>query len=363
MSTPSHEKVLILDFGSQYTQLIARRVRELGVYCEIHRPDLPLATIQQLAPRGIILSGGPASVETAGSPRCDPGLFELGLPVLGICYGLQLMCKMLGGRVEHSAHREFGPAEIEVREARGPFAAWQPGQTLKVWMSHGDRVEALPPGFVTIASTPSAPFAAAAHATRPLFGVQFHPEVVHTPEGAAMLRAFLFTACGCQGRLDHEGLHRRGHRAASAPRWARKAASSAGCRAASTARWRRCSSTAPSATGCSASSWTTGCCAKASGPRWRASSRDHYQLPLQHRRRPRRASSSSWPASRTRRKRKLIGHEFIAVFEEEAARQFSATPASWPRARSTPTSSSRCPSTAPRPPSRPTTTWAGCRSA
>jgi GMP synthase (glutamine-hydrolysing) len=195
----THEKILILDFGSQYTQLIARRVRELGVYCEIHRPDLPFADIQAYAPRGIILSGGPMSVEQEGSPRCVPELFDMGVPVLGICYGLQLLSKMLGGRVDKSAHREYGPAEVEVVSARGPFAAFMKGSQIKVWMSHGDRVEALPPGFVAIGQTPSAPFAAAAHQSKPIYGVQFHPEVVHTPQGKEMLRAFLFTDCQVKG--------------------------------------------------------------------------------------------------------------------------------------------------------------------
>ncbi|PZR16189.1 MAG: GMP synthase (glutamine-hydrolyzing) [Archangium gephyra] len=194
-----HEKILILDFGSQYTQLIARRVRELGVYCEIHRPDLPLADIKAFDPRGIILSGGPMSVEQEGSPRCVPEVFTMGLPVLGICYGLQLMAKMLGGRVDKSAHREYGAADVEIVSARGPFAGFEAGASVKVWMSHGDRVEALPPGFVAIAKTPSAPFAAAAHESKPIYGVQFHPEVVHTPRGKELLRAFLFTDCTVKG--------------------------------------------------------------------------------------------------------------------------------------------------------------------
>jgi len=195
----THEKILILDFGSQYTQLIARRVRELGVYCEIHRPDLPAAEITAFAPRGIILSGGPMSVEEAGSPRCVPEVFELGIPVLGVCYGLQLIAKMLGGRVDRSAHREFGPASLEVVQARGPFAAMAPGEHLDVWMSHGDRVEQLPPGWVVLARTANAPLAAAAHPTRPLYGFQFHPEVVHTPRGKELLRAFLFDDCRLRG--------------------------------------------------------------------------------------------------------------------------------------------------------------------
>ena len=193
------EKILILDFGSQYTQLIARRIRELGAYCEIHRPDLPLAEIRAFKPRGIVLSGSPHSVETLGSPRCDPGVFEIGVPVLGICYGLQLLAKLLGGQVDKSAKREFGPAEIEVLEPRGPLAAFRKGERLKVWMSHGDRVERLPPGFHPIARSDHSPFAAAAHDSRPIYGVQFHPEVVHTPLGKEMLRAFLFDACKVSG--------------------------------------------------------------------------------------------------------------------------------------------------------------------
>ncbi len=202
------EKILILDFGSQYTQLIARRVRELGVYCEIHRPDLKLEAIRALAPQGIILSGGPASVEAADSPRCDPGVFELDLPVLGICYGLQLMAKLLGGRIDRTAHREFGPADVEVTQARGPFAGFQKGERLKVWMSHGDRVEALPPGFSPIGQTQSAPFAAAAHDSKPIYGLQFHPEVVHTPQGREMLRSFLFTDCKLSGTWSMKGFAR-----------------------------------------------------------------------------------------------------------------------------------------------------------
>jgi GMP synthase (glutamine-hydrolysing) len=193
------EKILILDFGSQYTQLIARRVRELGVYCEIHRPDLSLAEIKAFGPRGIILSGSPHSVDAPGAPRCDPGVFEAGVPVLGICYGLQLLSRILGGQVDRSAKREFGPAEIEILEARGPLAAFGAGDRVRVWMSHGDRVEALPPGFVSIARTDHSPFAAAAHQSRPIFGVQFHPEVVHTPQGKQMLEAFLFKTCGVSG--------------------------------------------------------------------------------------------------------------------------------------------------------------------
>jgi GMP synthase (glutamine-hydrolysing) len=199
------EKILILDFGSQYTQLIARRVRELGVYCEIHRPDLPAEDIRRFAPRGIILSGGPASVEAADSPRCDPFVFEAGVPALGICYGLQLLSKVLGGRVDRSAHREYGPAEVEVLAARGPLAGFHPGDQVKVWMSHGDRVEALPPDFESIGRSGNSPFAAAAHREKPIYGLQFHPEVVHTPAGKEMLRSFLFTDCKVSGSWTMKG--------------------------------------------------------------------------------------------------------------------------------------------------------------
>jgi GMP synthase (glutamine-hydrolysing) len=207
------EKILILDFGSQYTQLIARRVRELGVYCEIHRPDLAAEVIRGYAPRGIILSGGPASVEAPGSPRCDPLVFELGVPVLGICYGLQLLAKMLGGKIDRTAHREYGPADVEIVQARGPFAGFKPGESVKVWMSHGDRVDTLPPGFHAIAKTPNAPFAAAAHDEKPIYGLQFHPEVVHTPRGKELLKAFLFTDCKVSGTWSMENFARAAEQA------------------------------------------------------------------------------------------------------------------------------------------------------
>jgi GMP synthase (glutamine-hydrolysing) len=202
------EKILILDFGGQYTQLIARRVRELGVYCEIHRPDLSLKEVRAFAPRGIILSGGPASVETPGSPRSDPGLFELEIPVLGICYGLQLLVKQLGGRVDRSAHREYGSAELEVLRPRGVFASFRTGEKLKVWMNHGDRVEKLPDGFLAIARSENSPFAATAHEFKPIYGLQFHPEVIHTPQGPEMLKSFLFNDCKVSGTWSMKGFAR-----------------------------------------------------------------------------------------------------------------------------------------------------------
>ena len=154
--------VVILDFGSQYTQLIARRVREERVYCEIHPCTIPLADVRAMKPSAVILSGGPSSVFDAGAPTIDRGVFELGVPVLGICYGMQLFCHLLGGGVEKAPEREYGPAKVEIKEPIGILTGFEPGEQVDVWASHGDRVTSLPPGFRTIASTPSAPFAAAA---------------------------------------------------------------------------------------------------------------------------------------------------------------------------------------------------------
>jgi GMP synthase (glutamine-hydrolysing) len=187
--TPS---VLILDFGSQTTQLIARRVREAGVYCEIHPWTTSDAEIAALAPKAIILSGGPASVYDPAAPRIGPRLFELGVPVLGICYGVQLTAQVLGGKVAPAATREYGHAEVRVTDARGIFGRLQQGDVIKVWMSHGDRVEVLPAGFRTIGDNPSTPACAIAHDERRIYGIQFHPEVTHTDDGTAIIEAFLF---------------------------------------------------------------------------------------------------------------------------------------------------------------------------
>ncbi|MFM7107374.1 MAG: glutamine-hydrolyzing GMP synthase, partial [Planctomycetaceae bacterium] len=196
------ERVLVLDFGSQYAQLIARRVREQHVYCEIIRHDVTAERIRELAPRGIILSGGPASVYEAAAPKCDPGIFRLGIPVLGICYGMQLACSALGGRVAKAGAREFGRAHLDVLDADALFAGVPP--RTEVWMSHGDQVDAGAADFVPLARTDTCPVAAVRHRTLPVFGLQFHPEVTHTAAGGAILANFLRGACGCSGswRLD-----------------------------------------------------------------------------------------------------------------------------------------------------------------
>ncbi|MGY9006846.1 MAG: glutamine-hydrolyzing GMP synthase [Alphaproteobacteria bacterium] len=195
-----HQSVLILDFGSQVTQLIARRVREAGVYCEIVPFDKGAAAIKALDPAAIILSGGPASVIAGSSPSAPDEAFTHGVPVLGICYGQQTMVKQLGGRVENADDREFGRAYIEIlKDAPLLDGVWNVGAREEVWMSHGDRVMALPEGFEAIASSEGAPYAAIADVDRKFYGLQFHPEVVHTPDGAALIRNFLSKVAGLSG--------------------------------------------------------------------------------------------------------------------------------------------------------------------
>src|SRR5215831_4290752 len=194
---PASERVLILDFGSQYGQLIARRVREQNVFCQVVRHDLPADRVAELKPRGLIFSGGPASVYAPAAPRCDPRLFDLGVPILGICYGMQLACHVLGGEVKPAPSREFGRAECRVQEVDGLFRG-VPSETV-VWMSHGDQVQMVRGDFVPLAATETCPIAAVRHRSRPVFGLQFHPEVSHTPYGSRMLRNFLYDVCGCQG--------------------------------------------------------------------------------------------------------------------------------------------------------------------
>ena len=195
-----NDRVLIVDFGSQVTQLIARRVRESGVYCEIVPFNRAAEVLADFAPRAVILSGGPASVTAHEAPRAPDAVFDMGVPVLGICYGQQLMCAQLGGAVEASEQREFGRAFVEVGDDCGLFdGVWQKGAREQVWMSHGDRVTKLPEGFRAVAQSVGAPFAAIADDRRRFYGLQFHPEVVHTPHGAALLKSFTHQVAACAG--------------------------------------------------------------------------------------------------------------------------------------------------------------------
>jgi GMP synthase (glutamine-hydrolysing) len=193
-----HDEVIpILDFGTQYAQLIARRVREAGVYSELVRPDISLEELRKKNPKGLILSGGPSSVYEPNAPKCDPHIFDLGVPVLGICYGMQLGTQLLGGQVKPAKAREFGRAKLTVNSNDALVQGLGPETT--VWMSHGDQVHDLPADFVPLATTPTCPYAAAKHKSRPFYGVQFHPEVTHTPRGEKIFHNFLYDICKCKG--------------------------------------------------------------------------------------------------------------------------------------------------------------------
>ena len=191
-----HDGILIIDFGSQYTQLIARRVREAHVYCEIHPPTRSVEWIREWKPRGIILSGGPNSVYGESVPTADPALLELGPPVLGLCYGMQLLAHLSGGNVKRASRREYGRASVTVDGGK-LFRGFGRGEETPVWMSHGDHVDVAPEGYRVTARSDNSPVAAFEHTTLPLFGVQFHPEVAHTPRGGEILNNFLFEVCGC----------------------------------------------------------------------------------------------------------------------------------------------------------------------
>ena len=192
-------RILILDYGSQFTQLIARRVREAHVYCEIHPAarGTDLTFVREFDPKGIVLSGGPNSVFDPGAPTADPQLLSLGVPVLGICYGMQLVAQLAGGKVRPSRQREYGRAEVTIREATGLFAGFEPHSCITVWASHGDKIDAPPPRFRVTATSANAPVAAMQHESQPIYGVLFHPEVAHTPRGGEILHNFLFEICGC----------------------------------------------------------------------------------------------------------------------------------------------------------------------
>ncbi len=194
----AEERVLVFDFGSQYAQLIARRVREENVYCEIVRHNISLDAIKKRKPSAIILSGGPNSVYEQGAPKCDPAIFELGIPILGICYGMQLISETLGGKVTHSPAREYGRSRLKIESMENLFAGFP--HEIDVWMSHGDQVSNLSEDFQALASTSTCPFAAVSHKRLPVYGLQFHPEVTHTSLGGTLIHNFLYNIAGCEGR-------------------------------------------------------------------------------------------------------------------------------------------------------------------
>jgi GMP synthase (glutamine-hydrolysing) len=191
------QRIVVLDFGSQYAQLIARRVREQSVYCTIVRHDITAARIAELAPKGVILSGGPSSVYEDGAPQIDPAIFDLDIPILGICYGMQIACQALGGQVDNTPSREYGRAMCEFVDQDSIFRGLKDSE--QVWMSHGDQVSQIADQFTVMARTSTCPYAAIRHKTRPVFGMQFHPEVTHTPHGGQMLHNFVREVCGCDG--------------------------------------------------------------------------------------------------------------------------------------------------------------------
>jgi len=195
MSATAHARIVILDFGSQYTQVIARRIRECQVYSQIVPYHTSAKEIAKLNPRGLILSGGPSSVYGKKAPHPDKAIFDLGIPVLGICYGVQLMAHFLGGKVEHSTHREYGPGQLQVKEACPLFEGL--GEIVDIWNSHGDKVTKMPKGFVSVGKTDNAPYAAIENAKKRFYGLQFHPEVVHTPRGREIIENFVHGICGC----------------------------------------------------------------------------------------------------------------------------------------------------------------------
>ena len=188
--------IAVLDFGSQYTQLIARRIRESRVYCEIHPFDVSIGELKEMKPAGIVLSGGPSSVPDKGSPMPDSGIFDLGVPILGICYGIHIIGEVMGGSVTSATHREFGKATLRHSDPDGLFHGLD--SELVVWMSHGDKIEELPPDFINIGSSENSPVCAVKHKTKHIYGLQFHPEVAHTPKGAQILGNFLFRICECR---------------------------------------------------------------------------------------------------------------------------------------------------------------------
>ena len=200
------DRILILDFGSQYTQLIARRVRELGVYCEIYSYKSTITSIKKFNPKGVILSGGPETVKQKSSPKVQSKLFDLNIPILGICYGMQSIAQQMGGKVKLANKREFGQAKLKVLNKASGLLKGITKTSINVWMSHGDHVSSLPKGFKTFAKTNNSPIAGLFHPQKKIYGLQFHPEVTHTPQGKQILKNFVVDICDCKSLWNSKNI-------------------------------------------------------------------------------------------------------------------------------------------------------------
>ncbi len=315
---PPHpdELVVVLDFGAQYTQLIARRVRECRVYCEIVPSDTPLAAVLARKPLGIVFSGGPSSCYEPDAPQVDPAIYDAGIPVLGICYGMQLMARQLGGEVIPGDRREYGKTQLDVVDGSDLFRGLNP--ELVCWMSHGDTVQAPPPGFHVTAKTPSTPVAAMSNRERRLFGVQFHPEVVHTPWGTEIIRNFLYEHCGAKGLWTMESFVRDATESIRVQVGDRRVVCglSGGIDSATVA------ALVHRAIGDQLTCIfvNTGLLRKDEGTQVRATFADHFKIPLVYADVKDRFLALLAGVTDPEKKRKIIGNEFVAVFEEEAQR-------------------------------------------
>jgi GMP synthase (glutamine-hydrolysing) len=352
-------RILILDFGSQFTQLIARRIREERVYCEIHPPTVTLDWIREWDPAGIVLSGGPSSVYDDDVPMADPALLDAGIPVLGICYGMQMIAHLSGGRVV-PGKREYGRAELQVGRASDLFDGFEPGERATVWASHGDHVQEAPPGFTSLASTADLPVASFRAQDRPVFGVQFHPEVAHTLRGDEIISNFLFRICGCQpdwtaGSFIEQAVVRVREQVGEAH---------VICGLSGGVDSSVVAVLLHEAIGDQLTCVFVdhGLMREGEAEQVVSLFRDTYNIPLVHRDASDLFLGELAGVTDPEVKRKTIGKLFIDVFEEEAKNVGGAKFLA--RARSIPTSSKACRSRAdPASLSNPTTTWAACRNA